>query len=160
MADDDGTVSYETVVSTNMNILVKNTYREADLTITKNIGGDINPDQSFIFLVENNETGLSMQVAIPSETFTDGTASITIKDLKLGDYAIKEITDWSWRYEPNSNVSTENDSAASATNEQIVISLQHGGETVIFTNSRENDFWLSGDSYAENWFGIFAETDR
>lgn len=66
-----------------MNILVKNTYREADITITKNIYGDENPDQSFIFLIENAETKLSMQVAIPADEFNEGTASITIKDLSL-----------------------------------------------------------------------------
>ena len=107
----------------------------ADLTITKT-GCDLTKDanQSFIFHVTGN--GVDMYVTV------QGNDSVIIKGLKVGSYTVEEVTTWSWRYTP--------DGGAKRT-----VSVQ-GGQTneEIFHNTRTNPYWLSGDCFAVNTFGM------
>ena len=106
----------------------------ADLTITKS--GDISnydEGQSFIFRV-TGPNGFSLDVVI------NGTGSVIIKDLPIGTYTVTEITDWSWRYTPDS------------TDESVT--LGNDENKVEFTNRRSFIYWLSGDSFKKNQFTV------
>ena len=108
-------------------------YDVADLTITKQGWEDIDEEQSFIFDV-TGPNGYSKRVVI------NGNASVTIKGLKIGEYTVKEVTSWSWRY----NIT---DSSQSITLQPAQINA------VNFVNSRSNHKWLGGDAYSNNVFG-------
>lgn len=110
-------------------------YDVADLTITKQGWEGIDENQSFIFDV-TGPNGYSKRVVI------NGNDSVTIKGLKIGEYTVKEVTSWSWRYTTTSSSSSQNITLQPAkTNE------------VIFENTRSNHKWLGGDAYKQNIFG-------
>lgn len=112
----------------------------ADLTITKS--GDISSydeNQSFIFRV-TGPNGFSLDVVI------NGTGSVTIKDLPIGTYTVTEITDWSWRYTPDSEAKS--------------ITLGAGENNVEFANTRSWIYWLAGDSFNENQFTVKSKDDE
>ena len=104
------------------------------LTIEKKGWDTIDENQSFIFTVTGD--GYSGKVVI------NGNGSVTIKGLKAGTYTVKEVTDWSWRYEP------ENDKDTKST----TLSAEENSGTVTFTNKREQNKWLGGDAYNQNKF--------
>ena len=114
----------------------------ADLTITKT--GEINTydaDQSFIFRV-TGPNGFSLDVVI------NGTGSVTIKDLPIGTYTVKEITEWSWRYTPDGGAEKS-------------VTLGAGENKVTFNNVRnDNIYWLAGDSFKENQFTVKPKNDE
>jgi len=114
-----------------------------DLKITKTGWQEIDENQSFIFEVAG-PNNYSAEVVIV------GNNSVTIEKLPVGEYTVTEIADWSWRYEPESNnieISSSNVN-------------NNGVAEVTFNNSRDNEFWLSGDSVVRNWFGIFTNSDN
>ena len=91
---------------------------------------DVN--QSFMFEVtKQGAPDFKLTVVI------NGVGSITIKDLLIGTYTVRELTDWSWRYTPDSVEKTVN------------LANQR---SVKFTNTRINQYWLDGDSYCRNWW--------
>ena len=109
-------------------------FKEAlsDLTITKSGGQDIDKNQSFLFDV-TGPNGYSKRVVI------NGNGSVTIKGLKIGEYTVTEVTDWSWRYTPDS--------------EPKLITLKATGEnSVTFANTRSSTKWLDGNAYSKNVF--------
>ena len=70
-----------------------------------------------------------------------GNTESLIKGLPVGEYTVTELTDWSWRYEP-----------AGDAEKSVTIPVDAEAE-VEYTNVRVIENWLSGDSYAENWWG-------
>lgn len=107
-------------------------YDVADLTITKQGCANIDEKQSFLFDVTDPD-GRSQRVVI------NGNGSVTIKGLKIGEYTVKEVTSWSWRYTTSNNPRT--------------ITLQPAGPNeVTFENTRIKDKWLGGDAYNQNTF--------
>ena len=107
-------------------------YDVANLTITKQGCEDIDEGQSFIFDV-TDPNGYSKRVVI------NGNGSVTIKGLKIGEYTVKEVTGWSWRYTPDS--------------ETKLITLKATGEnSVTFANTRSSIKWLNGNAYSKNEF--------
>lgn len=141
---DDG--SFEMDVVPGMEITVTNTLQKANLTIVKNID-KANPDQSFLFRVTNVKDNTTMPVMIPASAFGTGTtASVTIENLEIGNYTVEELIDWSWRY------SVQGDARRS-------VELKPSGETVSFTNTRTNDYWLDGEDHKENKYtGIYISS--
>lgn len=108
----------------------------ADLTITKLGADDIDENQSFIFKVtgiDENNTNISITVVI------HGNDSVTIKDLPVGKYQVKEINDWSWRYTPTLDTQT--------------INVDADETTIPFKNERKEIYWLDGNAYCDNRFG-------
>ncbi len=108
----------------------------ADLTITKSGADDIDENQSFIFKVtgiDANNTNISITVVI------HGNDSVTIKDLPVGKYQVKEISDWSWRYSPKDPIKE--------------VSVDADGTAIPFENERTKIFWLDGNAYCDNRFG-------
>ena len=110
------------------------------VTITKNIAGGQNPDQSFIFYLKGEEgtqtEGITATVVIPLEDFVNGTASKAVAHLPVGEYTVTEDGDWSWRYD---NVSDQN--------------LSNKSLLATFTNKRIENKWFDGSSHAQNiWY--------
>ena len=103
-----------------------------NLTIRKTGWQSIDENQSFIFRA-TGPNNFAMDVVIV------GNDSVTIKDLPIGKYTVTELTNWSWRYEPN------------GASQDITLVA---GETkeLPFTNTRPNIYWLDGDCYCENWW--------
>ena len=132
-----------------MEIIVENTVQKADLIIQKRVTTET-PDQSFLFTVSGN--GRVLPVVIPADAFRNGPeASVTVYDLPVGEYTVTEDTDWCWRYRLDS-VQVLLDRSAVKTSDSVMFQLTPEGETVTFTNSRENDLWRDGETYCENRF--------
>lgn len=136
--------SYQIQVKPNMTIVYTNTILRADLIISKTGIQDVDHHvkdttgeeevQSSIFEITGPEGFDKMQVVIP------GNASVTIKNVPIGEYTITELTNWSWRYEPSESLK-----------KVTVISVWTTGENqVSFENKRTQQYWLSGDNYCEN----------
>lgn len=101
-----------------------------DLTIKKTAkaGTTIDPNQTFVFKVQNNETNQSMEVVIT------GDGQQTIKNLPMGSYTITEDTNWSWKYTPvGKNDVAETSQTITAT----------GATTVTFENENKGTNWLT-----------------
>lgn len=107
--------------------------------------------QSNVFRIEGESiTG----EVISLELVLVGNESKVIKDLPVGNYKVTEITDWSWRYTLQ-EITIEKDQSATSDleNKKISFKLTSQGEHVTFTNARDNDNWLSGDTHCRNWWG-------
>lgn len=116
----------------------------ADLTIKKEVSGTgMEPGDSFVFYVSGADDQTSSVQNIPVViTYADiqaGNGSVTIADLPLGKYTVREDTAWSWRYTLIGEASRS-------------ITLEASGNTVIFENTRTNNQWLSGTDAKENNF--------
>ena len=93
--------------------------------------------QSTIYVISGTSTNgewVYLEVAIV------GNGQKVIKHIPTGIYTVTEKDNWSWRYEPESNAHS------------VTVT---GGETATtkFKNDRTEIYWLSGDSYCENWWG-------
>lgn len=111
----------------------------ADLTIQKQGIDQIDNDgtkeaQSVIFHIKGKTNGIELDVVI------HGNGQKVIKDLPIDTYTVTEKTDWSWRYTPDA-VSKDITLDAGAAN------------SLTFTNTRTNPYWLNGGNYAHNVFG-------
>jgi len=110
-----------------------------DLTIQKTAKGGttIDPNQTFVFKVKNNDTGKTMEIVITGE------GQQTIKGLPMGSYTITEDTNWSWKYTPKSE-------------DQFVTTskIKNGAATVTFENENKGTNWLTSLAKAINtWAG-------
>lgn len=106
----------------------------ADLTIVKTGCEDIDENQSFMFLVYDNEKEQAVRTVV-----IKGNGSVTITGLKVGSYTVTELTAWSWRYRPDSPSQT--------------IDVKPNMSNVVFSNSRSRHKWLGGDAYVQNKLG-------
>ena len=106
----------------------------ASLTITmQSWSEETDENQSFLFDVTGPD-GYCKRVVI------NGSSSVTIKGLIAGEYSIKEVTGWSWRYRPAGSPKK--------------ITLQPAkSETVSFSSNQNEQEWLSGDAYKKITFG-------
>lgn len=106
----------------------------ADLTIVKSGCEVVDENQSFMFLVYDNEKQQAVRTVV-----INGNGSVTITGLKVGSYTVTELTAWSWRYTPDSLSQT--------------IDVKPNMSNVVFSNSRTNQKWLGGDAYVQNKLG-------
>ena len=117
---------------------VKDVY--ADLTITKSGAEGVDEDQSFLFTVTGPDN-------YRTEVIIVGNGSVTLKNLKIGTYTVKEDTGWSWRYTPD------------AASKSIRLKANEKNEVTI-KNTRSEDKWLDGNVRADNVFtGAAAAID-
>ena len=103
-----------------------------NLTIEKNIDGQVNNSQTYVFNIigmENNNDHINIEATI------HGAGSVEICHLPLGEYKVIERTDWSWKYNSEEDVKT------------IELELDENENIVDFTNSLGNSAWLSCDDY-------------
>lgn len=96
-----------------------------DLTIQKTAkaGTTIDPNQTFVFKVKNNDNGKTMEIVIT------GAGQKTIKSLPMGSYTITEDTGWSWQYRPTEATQT--------------ITVSETSKTVTFENEKAPTNWLT-----------------
>lgn len=96
-----------------------------DLTIQKTAkaGTTIDPNQTFVFKVKNNDNGKTMEIVITGE------GQQTIKGLPMGSYTITEDTGWSWQYHPTADTQT--------------ITVSETSRTVTFENEKTPTNWLT-----------------
>lgn len=106
------------------------------MTVSKTGSQPVDENQTFQFRVTGADTdtrGVDLIVTV------HGNGSTTLVDLPAGKYTVRELTDWSWRYEPDS-----------MTRE---VTLAPGeGKTVPFANTRVENQWLDGGHYLDNRF--------
>lgn len=106
----------------------------ADLTIVKSGCEEVDENQSFMFLVYDNEKQQAVRTVV-----INGNGSVTITGLKVGSYTVTELTAWSWRYRPDRLSQT--------------IDVKPDMSNVVFSNSRSRHKWLGGDAYFKNELG-------
>lgn len=96
-----------------------------DLTIVKSAktGATIDPNQTFVFKVKNNDNGKTMEIVIT------GAGQKTVKSLPMGSYTITEDTGWSWQYHPTEATQT--------------ITVSETSKTVTFENEKTPTNWLT-----------------
>lgn len=96
-----------------------------DLTIVKSAkaGTTIDPNQTFVFKVKNNDNGKTMEIVITGE------GQKTVKSLPMGSYTITEDTGWSWQYRPTADTQT--------------ITVSETSKTVTFENEKTPTNWLT-----------------
>lgn len=96
-----------------------------DLTIQKTAkaGTTIDPNQTFVFKVKNNDNGKTMEIVIT------GAGQKTVKSLPMGSYTITEDTGWSWQYRPTADAQT--------------ITVSETSKTVTFENEKTPTNWLT-----------------
>lgn len=96
-----------------------------DLTIEKKAanGSTIDPNQTFVFKVKNNDNGKTMEIVIT------GAGQKTVKSLPMGNYTITEDTAWSWQYTPTEASQT--------------IVVNETSKTVTFENAKNSNNWLT-----------------
>ena len=101
------------------------------LVLTKT--GDLLKDESSIFKIEGSDGSVTYETI-------QGTGSRTFKNLTVGvSYTVTELTDWSWKYELNSE------------NQQTVCISPSTAVTVSFENKGSTN-WLTDESFASNIF--------
>ena len=103
-----------------------------DLTIKKTAkaGTTIDPNQTFVFKVKNNDNGKTMEIVITGE------GQKTVKSLPMGSYTITEDTGWSWQYHPTADTQT--------------ITVSETSKTVTFENEKTPTNWLTSLAKALN----------
>ena len=128
---------------TTENFIVHILLKETSMTIIKqfpaNADYSVDENQSFLFRVSGTSddgTAIDLYVTI------NGAGSVKIEGLPWGTYTIEEITDWSWRY--SSDVSSKRLSTVEDESKNVVV----------FTNTRTEKYWLSGDSINENQYTV------
>lgn len=106
----------------------------------------IDPNQSFLFRVTGDGVDLIVTV--------HGNGSTTINGLIAGGkYTITELIDWSWRYEFYSWQFISGDTAtANGNTNNASVTLGSDGNTITFTNTRDENKWLDGDNWLDNLF--------
>lgn len=115
-----------------------------DMTIVKaGANGTLDPDQSFIFHIKGNDEATA---DIDLTIVIKGNGQLVIQDLPVGSYLVSEDSGWSWRYTVKS-VTGATLSSGTAYEAELVEQL-----TVTFTNTREEDKWMDGNSHCQNLF--------
>ena len=124
------------------NKVVVTNQQRFNLTISKtgiqNVDHDNDEQQSTIYTIVGK---IGDNVLVEMDVVICGNDSVTVCKLPVGSYTVEENTDWSWRY----------DSVGGATKNVTI--PENANAEVAYSNTRTNQYWLSGDSYCENWWG-------
>lgn len=111
-----------------------------ELTITKTVDKKIEA-QSFLFTVTLGD-GTTFKVVIDADEFTENTATITIKDLKVGQSCtVTEDTSWSWRYEVDGKSEVKQ-----------TLSANKNENNFEFKNKLTTEEWLGEETFVENYW--------
>lgn len=97
--------------------------KTCQLTITKASGAAGEP---YVFIVNKGNDKYT-------EASITGNGSVTIYELPVGTYSIKEDTGWSWRYTPSYS-------------DSVTLSATNPNGTITCTNSLNKQYWLNGFS--------------
>ncbi len=125
-------------------------YNLTSLTITKTGWDSVDPNQTFIFNVSGGDVNVDVTI--------HGNDSVTIYGLTVGQaYTITEKTNWSWRYECTaagySGTGVTEASTLTLDSASLYIpALGVSNNVATFTNTRNTEYWLDGDSWCDNIF--------
>ncbi len=119
------------------------------LTLKKQGCDNKDANASFIFKIEG-VTGVFYEVV-------QGNSTKVIKGLPKGSYTVTEEESWSWRYKKFS-ISWGDLTGATANDSTVTFTSGNGEAVVTITNTRDNPFWLSGESSAINKFHPYGQT--
>lgn len=117
-------------------------YDITDLTITKTYaaGAPKDPNQSAVFVVTGGDLGEGLTVVLNQ----GNNFKVVIKGLTVGTtYTVTEKT-WTWRY------TTAPTSPTSHSKELVT---GEGNNTITFTNTLNNNKWLTGGAWCDNVWG-------
>ena len=117
-----------------------------DLTIIKAGWNSIDKDQSFVFNIVCEDKNINMKVVIV------GNDSVTIKGLPVGAYTITEDAGWSWRYELNAVNAIDSTGECIEIDNGCTYTPSGTNNSIVFTNSRIQQQWLSFANYVKNVF--------
>jgi len=130
-SDGDGNYLYEGGV-----YYAKFDYNFTTLTIA--VEGSADEEQTFLFEVQGVADTASANVRLT--VTVKGNGSVTLENVRVGEYRVTQVTDWSWRYTP------------SAETAQIAVSPLNESNTVTFTQSVSNNRHLDGTGYGQFLF--------
>ncbi len=104
-------------------------YNFSTLTITVEQSSD--EDQSFLFVVQgvDGTASVGVNITVP----VNGNSSVTLENVRVGDYTVTQVLDWSYRYTP--------DGGAMKT---ISIFPGNDNKNVTFVQMLKTDKWLDG----------------
>lgn len=117
-------------------------YAITDLTITKTYvaGAPKDPNQSAVFVVTGGDLGDGLTVVLNK----GNNFKVVIKGLKVGTtYTVTEKT-WTWRY--MTTLTSQN-------SQSIQLVDGDGNNTITFTNTLNNNKWLTGGAWCDNVWG-------
>jgi uncharacterized repeat protein (TIGR02543 family) len=104
----------------------------ATLTIQNSGTNALDKGQAYLYRITNDDD-FDLTIVV------QGDKAVTIQYIPAGTYTVTQMSDWSWRYEPD---------------EQSTSVVLQGGkhETLNFANQREQEYWLDGNNIRENLF--------
>lgn len=126
------------------------------LVIEKAGAEAIDPNQSFIFnVVEVDANGNPIDNTTVTVTVHEN-GSITIDGLLVNrSYKVTEDTAWSWRYVFSGWEFKSGGSVVSSGDKNgAIVTLGSEGNIITFENERSVIWWLDGDSWCNNIFGV------
>jgi len=127
-----------------------------DLRIKKDgCNSTIDENQSFVFNIKGQPTNTELG-EIDINFMILGNGEVLIKEIPVGNYTVKELSDWSWRYGTTTvekGTSTQLGEPVNGTSCIIEISDSTVEYAVNFNNTRTNAYWLDGNDYVNNEFG-------
>ena len=107
------------------------------LTITTRGTSSADAGQVFMFRIKGNA---DKAAAIDITVSVAGDNMITISDLPIGSYTVTELTEWSFRYTPDS------------VSKSIELSVDATKNALTFDHTRDMTSWLDGNGNAANQF--------
>ncbi len=114
-------------------------YDITSLTIKKVASSVFDTNDKFVFTVKGED--------LPAEglkVVLGAGESATIPGLKVGStYTVTEDGGWSWRYTASSDKEKNS----------ITLGADASENVITFTNTLSKKNWLSGSSWAKNWWG-------
>ena len=147
---EDGPGTYAVKVE-EYNIVNTHTPRSGALVIVK--AGAVDDNDSFVFsITRKDDSDYELFVTI------HGNGSVRITNVKPGEYLVKEITDWSWKYREDVSVSASNAESFEDWIKVIGVSKDSPVPTLTFTNEPNGKNWLSSETYSDSMFDPLENT--
>ena len=106
------------------------------LTVKKDGWNSLDPNEAFIITVKGDNATYPVSLKISVHGGDEN--GVTIKGLPVGNYSVKEDSNWSWRYEFKGANSVKLEDSATG--------------TITVTNSRQNIYWLDFAAWCQNIF--------
>lgn len=136
-----------TVAKDAYTIAYLNERAQGDLKIVKTGVGETT--DAFLFKVTKNNDATFKPLFVTIH----GNGSVYVMQLEAGDYKVEEVTDWSWRYDKQTEEITNEAEGADKTDNMATIMGGESGDkapTVTFKNEKNNKNWLGTECGSDN----------
>ena len=108
-----------------------------DLTISVQGVDAIDDGQVIIYRIQG---ATAETQAVDVTVAIKGNGSVTVSELRLGKYTVTELSDWSFRYQPD------------GVSKEITLSVDKTGNKLVFSHARVTTGWLDGNNDLINDF--------